>query len=101
MINKIAADRLVELAELYRSRNAIYGDSFHQFGKVMAGLFPKGLPQVLVTETDWNRLAVVCHLVDKLIRYSNNFTAGGHPDSLDDIAVYSQILQFLDHEKES
>lgn len=91
-------DRLAALGDIYRERNAVYGDSFRTFGVVMIGLFPQGLE--LRSVDDWNRLSLVTHMVDKLVRYSFNFTtSGGHIDSLDDIAVYSQILQMLDLEK--
>jgi hypothetical protein len=90
-------EQLTSLAETFREKNAAYGESFRQVGKVLMGLFPEGLE--IKTEEEWNRLATFLHIIDKSIRYANNIKKGGHADSLDDIAVYSQILQMLDEEE--
>lgn len=88
-------DRLVELGETYRERNAIYGDTYKNFGKVMTALF-QGKPVTLETDDDWNRMAIYFHMADKLARYAGNFGRGGHVDSLDDLSVYSMMLQEFD-----
>jgi hypothetical protein len=87
-------DRLAKLAEIYRSRNAVYGDTYKRFGKVMMALFPE--PLTLSTEEDWNRMALFFHKADKIARYASSFTKGGHVDSLDDDAVYGMMLQEYD-----
>ncbi len=92
---KSVPDALRDLGDIFRDRNAVYGNSFLQFGSVFMALFPKGL--TIDNETDANRLAVLLHVADKLTRYSNAFARGEHhPDSLDDIAVYAQILRYVD-----
>lgn len=98
MTNKIKRpdEALAALGELYRDRNAIYGDTFRDFGKIMAGFFPK--PMTISTEQEWNRLALFFHCADKLGRYAKQFHNGGHVDSMNDLAVYSQLLQFCDAE---
>ncbi len=53
---------------------------------------------VLRTEQDWNRIGLYFHCADKLARYGRQFARGGHPDSLDDNSVYSQMLQEYDAE---
>lgn len=63
----------------------------------MASLFPKGV--ILKTAGQQARFSIVSFIVSKLVRYCNNFEAGGHEDSLNDIAVYSQILADMDERK--
>lgn len=88
--------RLAELGAIYKQRNAMYGDTYKNFGKVMKGFFPG--PITLSTEEEWNRLALFFHCGDKLARYAGSFFRGGHVDSLDDNSVYSQLLQEYDDE---
>lgn len=90
-------ERLVRLGEIFKERNGLYGDTFRSFGTIMSGFFPNGLE--VRTEADWNRLALLMHVADKLSRYANNFVVGGHADSLDDTSVYAQILQMIDAEQ--
>jgi hypothetical protein len=87
-------DALIALAELYRERSAVYGESYNVFGRVFAALFPAGLE--IRTVDDANRAALLFHVVDKLVRYANNFERGGHGDSLDDASVYCQMLRDYD-----
>lgn len=88
--------RLRENALLYEQRNALYGDNYKLAGKGLSALFPNGV--TLKTESDFNRFAIFIHQYTKLSRYAMNFEKGGHPDSLDDQAVYSMMLQELDDE---
>jgi hypothetical protein len=85
---------LIALADLYRARHKVYGNSNLVFGELARVLFPRGL--MLTTVCQFNRAAIVFHIVDKLIRYSNNFHDGGHRDSLDDISVYAMMLRDMD-----
>ena len=85
---------LNDAAKIYKQRNLIYGDSYKKFGKVMFVLFPDGVNAK--GEDDLNRLGVLNMIVSKLMRYANNFSKGGHDDSLDDIAVYAMMLKELD-----
>lgn len=89
-------DMLEQCAATYRERNATYGASYKQFGKVLREMFPEGLN--LKTEDDWNRIGVFVQIMTKCIRYGNNFKKGGHEDSLVDNTVYSQMLRELDAE---
>lgn len=82
------------LADLYRDRNAAYGDSYLTFGPVMEAMFPDGL--VLRSAEDWNRFALFFLTVVKVHRYAMRFHDGGQQDSLDDIAVYAQMLRHVD-----
>lgn len=85
---------LFEGAQTFSDRNKIYGNSFLKFGPVMKALMPlMGTNQF--TEDDWNRLGVVWHCVDKLMRYCQQLPAGGHKDSARDLTVYAAILSTL------
>ena len=85
---------LHELADLYAERNAMYSDNYKTFGDMMIGLFPNGL--TITSAEDWNRAALFIHICTKVSRYSASFDKGGHKDSLNDLSVYSQMLQELD-----
>jgi hypothetical protein len=91
---KTVPDRLAALADIYEDRNALYGDNYKRFGDIMVGLFPKGL--TIDSAPGWNRIALLIHMVTKVTRYAENHNDGGHADSLDDIAVYSQMLREID-----
>lgn len=92
--NYPALPLLVADIQLYLDRRGIYGESERDFADVMSMLFPKGL--MLVTNSDWVRYGLLHHVVGKLVRYANNFTEGGHPDSLRDMRVYLAMLQAED-----
>lgn len=87
-------EALADLGELFRQRNAVYGDTYLDFGKLLMGLFPNGL--TVSSEEEASRLAIVMHIADKLARYAKALNTGGHPDSLDDISVYAQLCQHAD-----
>lgn len=89
-------NRLKLLGELYEDRNKTYGAAYKQFGDVLLGLFPEGLQ--LKTEEDFCRFAIFVHSMGKMVRYARAFNRGGHPDSLNDMSVYSQMLAEYDDE---
>ena len=84
-----------EAVGTFRERNKIYGDNYHQHGKVMMALFPNGVN--LSTEKEWNRFGIINMIVSKLTRYSQNWPES-HEDSIHDMGVYSFMLQSLDSE---
>lgn len=86
--------RLADLGDLFRNRNSAYGDSFTKFGPVMEAMFPGGIR--LKSAHDWNRMALLLHIIGKLHRYAMKFDDGGHADSLDDASVYAQMLAYVD-----
>lgn len=90
------SDRLKKLADLYEDRNKLYGNNYKKFGDMMTALFPGGLN--INEKEDWNRIAIFVLICSKVSRYGERFYRGGHEDSLDDISVYAQMLQELDHE---
>ena len=90
----VVAEMLLESARLYNERNKEYGDNYKEHGDVMLGLFGDG---VVLTNVDaFNRFAILVHIVTKLSRYTENFTNGGHNDSLKDSAVYATMRRELD-----
>lgn len=93
---KTPSDILIDLAELFDSRNGEYGNSYKQFGPIMKEFFPDGVE--LKTAKDFGRFAIVVMKVAKMHRYSLNFNKGGHKDSLDDLCVYSAMLNHIDQE---
>ena len=95
---KTVPESLAALGEIYKDRNMIYGDDYKGHGNVMMALFPMGI--VLYNQTDFNRYSCLKEIVTKISRYATNFNRGGHDDSLDDIAVYSQMLKELDNDSQ-
>lgn len=95
--NTFVVEEFCKKADLYSSRNELYGDNYKRFGKAFVALL--GSQKISITdESDMNRLGVLNQIISKLSRYCQNFDRGGHDDSLDDIAVYSMMLKELDHE---
>lgn len=95
------ADRVLQTfegaARTYEERNKVYKDNFRTVGRLMKSLFPNGSPQ-LTNEDDFNRWHIFELIIVKLTRYAQNYSTGGHKDSLDDILVYVAMLQEIDSE---
>lgn len=81
-------------AELFEKRAKAYGNNYWKCAHIMQTLFPEGL--VLKTEEDFVRKQFLEHIVNKVTRYSNNFTLGGHADSSYDLSVYAMMLHSAD-----
>tara|TARA_R110000744_G_scaffold196160_1_gene315329 strand:- start:1012 stop:1314 length:303 start_codon:yes stop_codon:yes gene_type:complete len=96
--NKNAGERLKGLASIFEQRGKLYKDGYKRHGEILKALFPEGVDQD--DEKTLNRYVIVVYLITKLVRYCDNFTAGGHEDSLDDLAVYAEILNSYDMEEE-
>jgi|APFre7841882654_1041346.scaffolds.fasta_scaffold37101_2 hypothetical protein len=94
MMRKSVPDLLRDAAALYEQRNQQYGDAYKRIGPIMMQLLSGGI--VLKSADDFNRMAIFTLIVIKLARYAQNFSDNGHTDSLDDLSVYSQMLQELD-----
>lgn len=88
------ADRLAALGETYKVRNKTYSNNYYRHGPLMVALFPEGIE--LGSPEEHARFGILTMMVSKLSRYAANFKSGGHKDSLDDLAVYSQMLVELD-----
>ncbi len=81
-------------AEIFKQRNAVYGNNYLNVGSCFVGLFPEGIK--LTTTEDFNRFHILMLAVVKLTRYANNWKKGGHLDSSDDAMVYMAMLSSID-----
>jgi len=90
------SDEIRKSAELFEEKNKLYGDTYKRQGEIMMLLFPYGLNTT--NSKNFNRIGIMNKIVDKLIRYSANYSQGGHEDSLTDISIYAQMLKELDNE---
>ncbi len=88
-------NKLREAAKVFEEKNAEYGNSYQEHGKIMEVLFPDGVE--LMTPEDQNRFAIFTTMVSKMYRYAANWEEG-HDDSLLDISVYANMLRELDGE---
>lgn len=88
------ADLLHKAAELFEERDKAYGSSYKQFGRVVLAFFPDGI--TLKTEDDFTRWGMLNMIFSKMNRYCNNFSEGGHQDSLADMSVYPAMLAEID-----
>lgn len=91
-------DMLAEASKVYGERNVMYGNNYITFGGNMYSLLGMR-PIELSSGIDHSRFAILVQVVSKLTRYISMFESGGHPDSLLDMAVYSQMLRELDEIK--
>ena len=89
-----AAKLLVEAANTYQERNAVYGDNYKRVGAMLDALFPDGLS--LKTAHDHERMHIFMLIIVKLSRYCVNWDDGGHKDSIHDAAVYCAMLEEID-----
>jgi hypothetical protein len=88
------ADKVLEhAAELYRQRQAEYGDSYNHTGWVLDTLFSDGI--TLNGNQDFARFAVLVMQVTKMCRYVQNWSQP-HGDSMFDNSVYSAIMNEID-----
>lgn len=84
---------LRRLGDLFKQRNAVYGDNFLIVGKLMVAMFPDGI--TLKTEEDHNKFHLFMLKIVKLSRYAVNYEKG-HEDSLDDDIVYTAMVAAID-----
>lgn len=94
-------ERLEKARQTFIERDRVYsagverGDgNYKHFGKVMMGLFPHGVS--LNDADEFARFALFCLVMVKQSRYAMQFKSGGHPDSLEDMAVYALMLGEVD-----
>lgn len=81
---------LDEMAYTFRQRNAVYGDNYKMVGKLMAVLFPNGVPKEVLHSDQFHLFEL--KLV-KLSRFAiSNLT---HQDSIHDDGVYSAMIESI------
>lgn len=86
--------RLTDLAAVHAARGKVYKRDYHHLGESLAAMFPDGL--ALKSAEEFNRFALFVHLHGKVMRYAQSMLVGGHADSLDDAAVYAQMMRECD-----
>lgn len=96
-IEQLVHKGLKDKAELFDQRGRVYGRNYLNFGHAMKGIFPEGI--TLKSADDFIRFGLFVQMISKATRYGNQFAAG-HPDSLDDTTVYSQMLRAYDTSEE-
>lgn len=96
MVKMKPQDSLRQSADVFEERGQIYGDAYKNFGHVLMALRPNGF--AIRNIEDANRLGVLTQIVMKIVRYANQFEAGGHDDSLLDLSTYAAMLRELDAE---
>jgi hypothetical protein len=89
-ISKTAADILVEMADTYRERNAVYGSNYKMVGKLMAVLFPNGAPPEILHSDQFHLFELV------LVKISRLAISGlAHQDSAHDAGVYCAMIEAI------
>lgn len=90
-----ADEILADMANTFRERNAVYGNNYRMVAKLVAVLFPDGVPSELVVTDQW-------HLFElKLVKLSRFAISGlKHKDSIHDDAVYSAMIESIIEEQE-
>lgn len=85
-----AADILEQMAKTFRERNAAYRDNYKMVGKLMAVLFPHGVPKEVLHSDQF-------HLFElKLVKLSRFAISGlQHGDSIHDDGVYSAMIEAI------
>jgi hypothetical protein len=87
-------DMLAEAAELYKTKNALYGNSYKKTGMLLKILFPEGIE--LKTIDDFNRFSIFTLILGKITRYNNHWNDTDVEDTLTDLSVYAMMLNELD-----
>lgn len=95
-MSRNAGALLTQLASLFEERNKKYKDNYKRFGHILIQMFPEGL--ALKTPEEFNRFALFLQVLHKQTRYAHSILEGGHPDSLDDTAVYAMLTQEFDND---
>ena len=82
---------LEEAKEILKDRGKLYGDNYHQTGKIVSTL----LNNEKIDEKAATKLFLITQITNKLTRYCQNLERG-HKDSLIDLINYTAILAILD-----
>jgi len=87
---------LAEMAETFRTRGLVYGDNWKRIGAVLHAL-AGGKPVTISTPEEWLRWSLHMLMVTKITRLAT--TDLEHIDSAHDLAVYSAMLEAVQHEQ--
>jgi hypothetical protein len=80
------ADLAKTIGELVDMKNEAYGDSFHQAGRILEILYPKG-----IQTNQYHRVLYTARVIDKLFRLATAPDAFGE-NPAQDIAGYSILM---------
>lgn len=94
-----APDILKDAEQTFRQRSAIYGDNYKRFGRAFLSIFPDSKIPEIVDPNNMDRLQLLMQILNKMTRYAENLTRGGHKDSARDICVYAAMLEEMTDEK--
>lgn len=85
-----AADILDNMAATFRERNAVYGDNYKMVGRMMAVLFPNGVPPELLHSDQF-------HLFELILVKVSRYAISGlqHVDSIHDAGVYCAMCESI------
>lgn len=85
-----AGDVLAAMAVTFKERQSVYKDNYKMVAKLMAVLFPEGVPPELVVQDQFHLFELI---LVKLSRYAiSNLT---HRDSVHDLAVYGAMCEAI------
>ena len=91
-------DQILEQgAQLFRERNALYGDTHTDIGYTLVALSPNHFGE---SQREANRRFLISQIANKLQRYVALLPQGGHKDSAHDIMVYAAMLEEMTDEKD-
>ena len=92
------ANSFERMRHTFRERDSVYGDAPRLTGELARCFFDLGEVTHLTRAQDFERMFYVLTILCKLARYANCYNEPyGHPDSLEDAAVYLTMLQQLDY----
>lgn len=98
--NEEVKNTLHEAEKIFDERSAVYGLSHARHGNILNAFFPKGI--TLKSAEDFTRFMMFNAIIGKLNRYSENFSTGGHRDSVvDPINACAMLASFDKLHKEN
>lgn len=92
-LEKHPARLLAAAAMTFEQRSKVYGDNYIRFPHALLALFPNHTIPEISNAADASRLQLLIQILNKLTRYAENLTKGGHKDSAHDIIVYAAMLE--------
>lgn len=95
ILPKTVPEILESMAQTYRDRSKVHGESFRRVGPALAAMFPDGI--TLKTEQDFCQFHLLDWIVGKMCRFSA--TGMNHADSIHDIGAYAAMSEKVLQEK--
>lgn len=95
ILPKTVPEILESMAQTYRDRSKVHGESFRRVGPALSALFPDGI--TLKTEQDFCQFHLLDWMVGKMCRFSA--TGMNHADSIHDIGAYAAMSEKVLQEK--